>query len=464
MNRPNVPPEGPIDIDALTKSIRAEIDRRRDDAPLSDTTPNRPTPLAAVPELDTARMLMEQAHRVANTGTTLPAFGVLGPVRRRLARFVTRILYALLRVITVDQSVFNKLVLDMLANVSNGVRRGDAALVSALKNLERSAKDGDARLRDALAQQQAAAQSALAVRDQQLEQLGQLESAARQRVTELDQRLDQQLKQIADALESVRANTQAQSRRVAMLAEGVTQDASDASAERVRTPPALSMVDSQFDALYVAFEDAFRGTPEEIAERQRTYLPTLQQAHLGTEDSPILDVGCGRGEWLEVLRQAGLAARGIDLNPILVDRCQRAGLDVVRGDAVAYLRELPTGSLGAVTAFQVIEHLPFEVFLDFLHQAVRVLRSGGVVIFETPNPENVIVGSCSFYYDPSHQRPLPPTLAKFFLEMKGLHDVSIVYLNPPDDQRIRPEDTELTRRFNHYFHGPRDYAVIGWKP
>src|SRR6185369_4645586 len=110
-------------------------------------------------------------------------------------------------------------------------------------------------------------------RDQQLEQLEQLESAARQRVTELDQRLDQQLKQIADALESVRANTQAQSRRVAMLAEGLTQEPSDAS-ERVRTPPALSMVDSQFDALYVAFEDAFRGTPEEIAERQRTYLPT----------------------------------------------------------------------------------------------------------------------------------------------------------------------------------------------
>jgi O-antigen chain-terminating methyltransferase len=132
---------------------------------------------------------------------------------------------------------------------------------------------------------------------------------------------------------------------------------------------------------------------------------------------------------------------------------------------LAHLRALPDRSLGALTAFQLIEHLPFEVFIKLLDESLRVLRSGGVAIFETPNPGNVVIGSCSFYYDPSHLHPLPAPATKFFLEARGFRNVDILYLNPPaENLRIRPEDSALARQFNQHFYAPQDYAVVGWKP
>lgn len=425
---PEVVPEGQIDIDALTADIRGEIDRRRGDGPLPERAPAPAAPLASAPELDTARMLIGQARRVANTGTMVPPFGTFGPVRRRLARFATRILYYALKVITVDQAVFNRLVLDVLANIGNSLQRGDASLGAALANLERALTDSAARVGDRL------------------------------------EALDNRLREVANALAAVRTEAVAQNRRAAVLLQDLWKHPPDA-AKCADPPPISSTAGARHDALYAAFEDEFRGVREEIADRQRVYLPFIRQANLGTDDCPILDVGSGRGEWLEVLQHAGLTARGVDLNPILVEGCRSAGLDVVQGDALAYLRGVPDGSLGAVTAFHVIEHLPFEVFIDLVDETVRVLRPGGMAIFETPNPENVAVGSCTFYADPFHQRPIPPPVAKFFLEQRGLWNVTTLYLNPAaDDQRVTPEDSDLTRRFNQYFYGPRDYAVVGRKP
>jgi SAM-dependent methyltransferase len=217
------------------------------------------------------------------------------------------------------------------------------------------------------------------------------------------------------------------------------------------------------EALYLSFEEQFRGSPEDIRKRLEVYLPILAEAKLGTDEMPVLDVGCGRGEWLALLQEQGMRAQGVDVNRMVVDDCHQQGLEVVEGDAIAYLRDLPDRSLGAVTGFHVIEHLPFEGFVRLLDETVRVLKPGGVAIFETPNPENVLVGSYSFYLDPTHRHPLPSHMVRFMVEARGLCRVEVMYLHPSDEPRVEEAGLDVARRFNAYFYGPRDYAVIGRK-
>jgi O-antigen chain-terminating methyltransferase len=150
------------------------------------------------------------------------------------------------------------------------------------------------------------------------------------------------------------------------------------------------------DAYYAAFEDEFRGSREDIFNKLRVYLPIIEEAKVGTPDLPILDVGCGRGEWLELLRESGYIARGIDINRVMLQQCRARGLEVAQSDVIAYLQSLPDASLGAVTGFHIIEHLPFEVLIKLFDETVRVLSPGGLAIFETPNPENILVATHTF--------------------------------------------------------------------
>jgi O-antigen chain-terminating methyltransferase len=218
------------------------------------------------------------------------------------------------------------------------------------------------------------------------------------------------------------------------------------------------------DAFFAAFDERFRGGREEVKRLLRIYLPMLQEAKVKTEASPVVDLGCGRGEWLELLQEEGMLARGVDQNHILVEECVGAGLDVVEGDLLTYLCGLPDQCMGAVTGFHIMEHLPFETLLKLFDETVRVLRPGGVAIFETPNPQNVLVSTLEFYIDPTHRSPLPGALVKFVAEVKGLERVELLPLHPfPDAHRVQEVDLEVTRRFNELFYGARDYAVIGWK-
>jgi SAM-dependent methyltransferase len=220
--------------------------------------------------------------------------------------------------------------------------------------------------------------------------------------------------------------------------------------------------DHSLDALYVAFEDRFRGTRAEIKERQRVYLPLLAEANAGTEDRPIVDVGAGRGEFLELLKEAGLTARGVDLNRRMAEMCAEAGLDCVADDAIAYLARLPSDSLGAVTGFHIIEHLPFKALVRLLDESLRALRSGGLVIFETPNPGNVLVGSRQFYLDPTHRNPIPGETAAMIAEARGFVRVSIKELHPMGVS-FAARDAVLAEQLDRLFHGPQDYALIARK-
>jgi 2-polyprenyl-3-methyl-5-hydroxy-6-metoxy-1,4-benzoquinol methylase len=216
--------------------------------------------------------------------------------------------------------------------------------------------------------------------------------------------------------------------------------------------------------LYMAFEEAFRGSQEEITERVGKYLPDLQQAGLQPDADIVIDIGCGRGEWLRVLAQAGYRARGCDSNEIMAGECQERGLDVVHKEAVEFLGGIPENSAGAVTAFHVVEHLSIESMLALIDSCLRVLRPGGILILETPNPLNVLVSCHSFYLDPTHVKPLPMQLLQFCVEARGFSNVRLKALHPyPEATRLR-ETSECAERFNEYFYGPQDYAIVATKP
>jgi SAM-dependent methyltransferase len=218
------------------------------------------------------------------------------------------------------------------------------------------------------------------------------------------------------------------------------------------------------DGFYLEFEDRFRGTREDIMQRVGVYLPYIRNANAGTPNAPVLDIGCGRGEWLELLAGQGLVGQGVDSNRFAAAFCRERGIAVAEADAVDYLRSLQTGSLGAITAIHVIEHMPFVRMIALFDEARRVLRTGGVAIFETPNPENVVVGACNFYYDPTHVRPLPPEPMRFVVSHRGFEDVELLRLHPRHDAPVpdvhaRPLDREVEQRF----FGEQDYAVVGYK-
>ncbi len=220
--------------------------------------------------------------------------------------------------------------------------------------------------------------------------------------------------------------------------------------------------DHRLDPLYVAFEDRFRGSRSDIRERQRIHLPLLHEAGAGSLERPIVDLGAGRGEWLELLRDQGLHATGVDLNRSMVKLCQDLGLACVQNDAIAYLRELPDNSVGAITGFHIIEHLPFKAFVALLDESRRTLKPGGVILFETPNPANVLVGSRLFYLDPTHRNPMPGEMTAMMAEARGFVEVEIRELFPMT-ARFQARDEVLARQLDQLFHGPQDYALVARK-
>ena len=217
--------------------------------------------------------------------------------------------------------------------------------------------------------------------------------------------------------------------------------------------------DHLLDSLYCSLEDQFRGTREDIKEKARSYLPMLGDANITTD---IVDIGCGRGEWLEVLKEARLAARGIDTSRVMIEECKRRGLQASEGEAITYLRSQANNSLSAITAFHFVEHLPLETLISFLDEIARTLKPGGVVILETPNPENILVGACNFYLDPTHRNPIPSQTMQFLLESRGFCRVEILKSYPMTAAILKGDD-EVAKFINHYFLGPMDYGILGRK-
>ncbi|MFZ2058700.1 MAG: methyltransferase domain-containing protein [Acidimicrobiales bacterium] len=233
------------------------------------------------------------------------------------------------------------------------------------------------------------------------------------------------------------------------------------------SPQALEKLPRAMDAMYADFEEVFRGPSVHVREVVKEYLPDVLALD---RHGPVVDLGSGRGEWLELLKDAGVDAYGVDLNQEIVEQCRARGLKVVLADACEHLAGVSERSLSAVTAFHLVENVPIDRVITLIDLSVRALQPGGLLILETPNPENLVVGASSFYVDPSHVRPLPPSLLAFLVEARGFADVETRFLHPNAAGNLRsPRDTEpwsgdlapLVEAINARLYGPQDYAVIG---
>ena len=342
-------------------------------------------------------------------------------------------------------------------------RKADAERISKVE------ADIDARIA-AMSQRLAASDSALSRLQQTITGIDQAlrEKLDRPKVDELLARIESDHGRVANTMQSALATIrqeivdqkrnilEVQRRLVATSSPLPSSDPATASQKPSDRPEADS---HWLDAFYVSFEDHFRGSREEIKSRFTVYLDVVRNAHAGTLDAPVLDVACGRGEWLELLRDEGLAARGVDLNGVMVAECRERDLSVEQVELLAYLRSCPDGSVGAVTGFHIIEHLPFERIIELLDETRRVLRRGGVAIFETPNPENLIVASCNFYYDPTHRNPLPPEMMRFVMDARGFADTHVMRLRPVTLPPAVPDATlEIVRGM---LSAAPDYAIVG---
>ncbi|MBX9604307.1 MAG: methyltransferase domain-containing protein [Bryobacteraceae bacterium] len=206
---------------------------------------------------------------------------------------------------------------------------------------------------------------------------------------------------------------------------------------------------------WLAFGNKFRGDPESIRAQQGMYV----QRFAGADD--VLDIGCGRGEFLEAAREAGIPARGIDANAEMVAICRARGLEAETADLFEYLSSLPGESLGGLYCSQVIEHLPPQRVPELLRLAHAKLRSGGLIAIETPNPECLAIFATHFYLDPTHSRPVPPALLAFYLQELGFTRIEVTRLHPAVDNA--PALASLPAELREQFFGAQDYAAFARK-
>jgi O-antigen chain-terminating methyltransferase len=246
---------------------------------------------------------------------------------------------------------------------------------------------------------------------------------------------------LSERVDAASARAEAAERRAAELEERLLRLERRGEANAPVTVAAQPRADALPD--YFAYESRMRAPADEVRERQRPYVDVLR-GH-----APVLDVGCGRGELLGLLRDAGIEARGIDANADMVAFARGEGLDVEQADALDALER--TSDLGAVTALQVVEHLPPATLVRFLELAHAALRKDGVLVLETINPSSP-AALRHYFADLTHAQPLVAETLQLLAQHAGFRDVEIRWLNAPDPH---PD-----ARVNAQLFAPLDYAVV----
>jgi len=282
---------------------------------------------------------------------------------------------------------------------------------------------------------------------------------AQQQLEIFGRRLEQMAERLA-GLVALRDRVEALSEEVRALREGLAAGPPPPEAARAAGRAAD-------DAVYTAFENRFRGSREELRARQRGYVELLR-AH-----APVVDLGCGRGELLELLREAGTGARGVESNASAVAECRAKGLDVVPGDLVGFLEQQGAGSLGAVFAAQVAEHLEPARLQALMAAAHRALRKGGLLVLETVNASSALAFFDVYVRDLTHVRPLHPETLRFMAAAAGFSDARIELRSPvSEDVKLQLVPTgglpppvvralnENVERLNALLFAPLDYALI----
>jgi SAM-dependent methyltransferase len=403
-----------------------------------------PTPPEAE-KPDMIALRLDEAAELAGLGSAIEPGTRLPRVKRLLLR--------VLRLITRQQASFNLALIDLLRETSLRLSELGERLVAV-----EVASEGNRALLDEVQKSQERTS---------LELLGRLSKELDEAEARTGVRLRQALALVERDHEVVRSQLVAQQARVDMfLAEARRRLPEPFDEGQLRT--FSDQLSQRFDALYADFESVFRGRPEEISAQLQEYLPDVLA--LAGQKLPVVDVGCGRGEWLQLLREHSIPSYGVDVNQRFVELGRERGLDVRLEDALQHLAELPEGSLAAVTGFHIIEHLEFPTLIELLDASLHALRPGGFILFETPNPTNLSVGAAGFYVDPTHRSPVHPDLAEFLAKSRGFVDVEIRFLHPTPDYELStlgdvgPDLRRILEHLNQVLFGPQDFAVIAYKP
>jgi len=284
--------------------------------------------------------------------------------------------------------------------------------------------------------------------DQIKAQHANFEAALARTTQEIQKRLWDDLARVRAEYEALIHNELRVVRQKMALSKVVEQPAASA--------PVAAAAPARFESIdWLRFADRFRGSEEAVRARQQVYGERLRGA------TDVLDVGCGRGELLEVLRAAGASVRGIDLSAECVAICRGKGLAAEQADLFTYLATLPDETLGGLVCCQVVEHLPPERLPEFIRLGHAKLGRGGRIAIETPNPECLAIFASHFYIDPTHRHPIPPALMSFYLEEAGFGSIEILRLAPAIDSM--PSLGELPEAFRNDFFGALDYAAFATK-
>lgn len=307
--------------------------------------------------------------------------------------------------------------------------------------------EANAALRELLAAYRRDAEAAMTAQhrafEQSLESSGQQFHQSLEKATfEIQERLWKDLRKIQFDYESLIHRELRVLRQRAVPSEQATAASPNPPAEPM--PPVL-------DLDWLQFAERFRGSFESIKRSFERYVPLFR-------DCPsVLDLGCGRGEFLELMREAGVSALGIDLNQESVSRCRNNGLDAQQADIFEYLSSLPGQSVGGIFCAQVIEHLQPAQVLALVQLCARKLRPAAPLVFETPNPECLAIFATHFYIDPTHVRPVPPALMAFYLEEAGLAQIEVSRFSPAIE--TMPSLEKLPPEFRQEFFNGLDYAI-----
>ncbi len=291
-----------------------------------------------------------------------------------------------------------------------------------------------------------------------LRNVGELHAAFQHRVTLLEERVRDQVKlqhsDFSAALDRAALGIQDNTERLIHAEIRVLRQRLAMTAAVAAAPvPAAAMTAISADAL--AHQERFRGSEDDVRKRQQFYVPLFAAC------GEVLDIGCGRGEFLELMRDAGVKARGIDLSPEAIGICREKGLNIEAADLFACLAAAPDESLGGVFCAHVVEHLPPERIPEMIRLVAAKLKRGGLVAIETPNPECLAIFASHFYLDPTHVRPVPAKLLTFYLQEAGMGEIRIERFAPAAE--TMPSLAELPAAFRDEFFGGLDYAILARK-
>ena len=309
----------------------------------------------------------------------------------------------------------------------------------------------------------AIAHDQVSIRDQQSAHFeNRLASLNEALVAYVDAKQDQQSLALGSSIDEISARLAQLRQSIDTLRLQLAATGSSSTTPPEGVTPSVDRSSVIDDAFYVALENHFRGSRDLVAERQQVYLAELPP--MVSDQHPVVDLGCGRGEWLLALTERGIPVRGVDSNVVCVAECASKGLDVELGDLVTFLGKQPDQSVGVFTLFQVLEHLPFDVLLTTLRQIRRVLVPGGRLIAEVPNAKNLRVSAGTFWIDPTHHRPLYPELLLFLADEVGFSNATGIYsndLSPKFDLSSLPDGPrEALQRVVDAIDTAGDFALI----